>query len=274
MVIGASGRLGRALRRNWPRETPARWTSRRAGPGLLACDPLRDPAGLAALAAGAGALVCLAGVTPAGAAAGGDWADNTRLALAALEAGAAAKAPVILCSSAAVYGRAGGVLDETRAPTPAHPYGAAKAEMEAAVLNHAREHAQEGGATILRIGNVAGADAALGGWRAGFALDVFADGATPARSYIGPATLARVLAGLLERLRAGAALPGILNVAQPGPVEMGALLTAAGLAWTPRPAPAEAIARVELATDRLAALVPLPPADAAGLVAEWRADRA
>ena len=63
-----------------------------------------------------------------------------------------------------------------------------------------------------------------------------------------------------------------VNVTAPGLVEMGALLDAAGLAWTPRPAPAEAIPEVHLSAARLQRFVPLTAA--AGmphtLVAEWR----
>ncbi|MGV6847905.1 MAG: NAD-dependent epimerase/dehydratase family protein [Marinibacterium sp.] len=272
LVIGATGRLGRILRARWDHGGPgghARWGARIPDPGGVVCDPLGDPAGLAARAAGMDAILCLAGVTPAAAAKGADWDDNRRLALAAMTAGEQAGAHVFLASSAAVYGAAAGVLDEDRALTPVAAYGRAKAAMENAAL--ARAAATGQGVTILRIGNVAGADAALGGWRPGFALDVFADGTTPARSYIGPVTLADVLAALLMRLyTASQSLPQVLNIARPGPVEMGALLDAAGRAWTPRPAPAGAIARVELATDRLAALVPLETATAEALVAEAR----
>ena len=279
--MGATGRLGRMLQRHWagPGGLPAgavTWGARQAGPGAIAgarlqpCDPLADPEGLAALARGRRAVLCLAGVTPAAAARGVAWADDTGLALAALAAAEAAGAHAFVCSSAAVYGRAGGVLQEDAAPSPAAPYGESKAAMEAAVLERAGRTGQ--GVTILRIGNVAGADAILGGWRAGFTLDRFADGTTPARSYIGPAGLARVLAGLAG-LAGRQTLPQVLNIAAPGPVAMGALLDAAGLAWTPRPAPDTAIARVELATDRLQGLVPLDPASPGGLVAEWQADR-
>lgn len=290
MVLGATGRIGSILRRHWRAagvDGAVRWSARAPRAGIRACDPLRDPDSLLRAAEGASAILCLAGVTPQAAAAGADWDDNTRLAQAALAAGTAVGARVYLASSAAIYGRAGGVLDETRAPSPVAPYGVAKADMEARALG------QGGAVTILRIGNVAGADAALGGWRPGFQLDVFPDGATPRRSYIGPRALARALAGLLtadhvgdlaadhlgdragDRVgdRAADRAPEILNIAQPGPVGMGALLDAAGFAWTPRPAPADAIATVELATARLAGRVDLAPASAAGLVAEWRQDR-
>ncbi|MAC81887.1 MAG: NAD-dependent epimerase [Rhodobacteraceae bacterium] len=273
IVLGATGRLGGILRRHWAggRDPGTLWLARdpgRApGSGLVACDPLGDPQGLARRAQGAQAVLCLAGITPAAAARGAAFEEDARLALAAMAAAEAAGAHTFLCSSAAVYGRAEGLLEETAAPTPVAPYGQSKAAMEAAALAQAARTGQ--GVTILRIANVAGADAILGGWREGFALDAYPDGTTPARSYIGAATLARVLATLMG-LRD---LPQLLNIAAPGVVEMGALLDAAGLPWAARPAPDTAIARVELFTQRLTALVPLEPATAEGLVAEWQADK-
>lgn len=266
--MGAGGRIGALLRRHWPARA-AVWQSRDALPGAVRLDPLTEPEALARAARGCGAVLCLAGITR-----GAGMAANVTLARAAVRAAAQAGAGttgaetgtvrVLLCSSAAVYGRAGGVLEETRAPAPETAYGAAKAEMEAA---GAALGAELGVATTsLRIGNVAGADAILGGWREGFTLDRFADGRTPRRSYIGPVTLARVLWELSQ----AADLPEVLNVAQPGVVEMGALLDAAGLAWTPRPAPESAIAEVALDVARLAGLVAIEPGRAEGMVAEWR----
>ncbi len=187
--------------------------------------------------------------------------------MAAVRLGAALGARVLLASSAAVYGSEQGLLREDRALAPLSDYGRAKAEMEA-------EGARLGqvlgvAVTALRIGNIAGLDAILGGWRPGFVLDWFADGRTPRRSYIGVSTLARVL----ERLVRTSDLPPVLNVAAPGMVEMGALLDAAGLAWTPRPAEEGAIPEVALDVARLAAFHPFAPRDSlpAAMVAEWRA---
>ncbi len=271
LVVGATGRIGTLLRRHWRETGPVdavRWQGRRPGPGLHVVDPLADPGALAQAARGRAVILCLAGVVAGRAAREGDLADNTALAEAAVEAGAASGARVILTSSAAVYGARGGLCREEDAPTPMTGYGRAKAEMEA---RGAALGARLGvGVTSLRIGNVAGSDAILGGWHPGFRLDRFADGRTPRRSYIGPATLARVLGALVARDD----LPGLINVAAPGAVEMGALLDIAGLGWTPRPAPADAIEEVRLATDRLAGLVALPAraGTAAAIVAEWRAE--
>jgi nucleoside-diphosphate-sugar epimerase len=175
-------------------------------------------------------------------------------------------ARVLLTSSAAVYGNQTGILSEAGPVAPASPYGQAKHDMEqqAAVLG-----AELGvSVCVLRIGNIAGVDAILGGWRPGCRLDRFADGRSPARSYIGAQTLARVLADLV----ATPDLPDVLNIAEPGPVEMSALLDAADLAWIPQDAPDTAIPQVELDVRRLQTLCPWLPgaADPARMVAQWR----
>lgn len=271
LVLGASGRLGAMLRRFWP-AGQGLWQARPgSGSDWLRLDPLAEPAALADAAGRADAILGLAGVTPAAAARGADMGDNIALGLAAVRAGAAAGVPVLLASSAAVYGAQGGLLSEAAPLAPVSAYGRAKAEMEVRAADLAEELGVA--VTSLRIGNVAGADAILGGWRAGFALDCFADGRTPRRSYIGPATLARVLGDLALRAARRRDLPGALNIAAPGAVEMGALLDAAGLAWAPRPAPQGAIPEVTLDVAALAGLVPLDPkaGTAQMLVAEWRA---
>ncbi len=262
LVLGATGRIGAMLRRVWP-AGQGLWQARSSVPPAppaewVRFDPQSDPAALTAAAMRAEVILCLAGVTPAAAARGADMADNIALALAAVRAGAAAGRPVLLASSAAVYGAQGGLLSESTPLAPVNNYGRAKAEME-------RRAADLGAGlgvpvSALRIGNVAGADAILGGWREGFTLDRFADGRTPRRSYIGPVTLARVLADLAARAAGAGDLPGCLNIAAPGVVEMGALLDAAGLAWAPRPAPEGAIPEVALDVTALTRLVPFTPA--------------
>ncbi|NPD21308.1 NAD-dependent epimerase/dehydratase family protein [Alterinioella nitratireducens] len=268
LVLGATGRLGSMLRWAWGRPGAGlepTWQSRgQAHEGWARCDILDDPAGLTALCARADVIVTLAGVTPAS---GADMGLNTDLALAVQRA--ADGRPHLLASSAAVYGRAGGLCRESDAVTPAAPYGVAKHAMEQAVL------AAGGPVTCLRIGNVAGADAILGqvGQGAALVLDQFPDGRTPRRSYIGPTTLAGVLAGLAHAAGQGRTLPEILNVAAPGTVEMGALLEAAGHLWTPRAAPATAIAEVALDIAALNRFTRPDPASGTApvLVAEWRA---
>lgn len=282
LITGAGGRLGRLLSAAWARVPPEGitplWQTRRAGiPGAVVHDPLAGgaPAGLGPV----GAIVNLAGVTRGTPA---DLALNTDLALAALEAGRALGVRhVFLASSGAVYGAAPGPHGEADPPAPATGYGRAKHDMERAAQRWLARQRARGAATpgvsCLRIGNVAGADALLGGAARGdggaVTLDRFADGQGPRRAYVGPVTLADTLAALVRRAAAGAALPEVLNLAAPGVVAMADLLTAGDVPWSWRPAPASALPELALDVARLSALCPPGPAPArpAALVAEWRA---
>lgn len=273
LAVGATGRLGTLLRHAWGRagQGGILWQSRRptgAGPVF---DPLAEPEAYARAAAGATAILSLAGRPGGGAA---DLAAHAPLALAALRAARQAGVPhVFLASSAAVYGGA----EDAREADPVAPvsdYGRAKAAMEAAALRWVAGHPGGPDVTCLRIANVAGADALLGAavGPGPQRLDIFADGRGPRRSYIGPAALAGLLACLVARVRAGQGVPQLLNVALDGAVAMEALLDADGRPWTPRPAPPDALPVVRLHTGRLASLCgPLPPADAAAIVADLRA---
>lgn len=231
LVIGATGRIGQVLRHVWrdaEADAAMRWQSRRALPDHICFAPLEDTAIFETACQDCSVILCLAGVISAR---HDPLADNTALAEACIRAAAKTGARVLLVSSAAVYGAGAGVLAET---TPLHPvsdYGRAKRDME----QSATALAAELGVTlsILRIGNVAGLDAILGGWQPGFMPDVFADGTSPKRSHIGVNDLARVIAALM----ALPAPPTIVNVAAPVPIEMHSLLDAAALPWTPRPPP-------------------------------------
>ena len=126
---------------------------------------------------------------------------------------------------------------------------------------------------ILRLGNVVGADALsaaiLGGQPV--LLDRCAGGLGPVRSVIGPVTLGQVLLALAVRATSGAGLPPVLNVAQPGPVAMAALCAAAGRGFGWRAAGPATLPLAALETAALQALVPVPAADPAMLIGEWRA---
>lgn len=260
LVMGASGRLGTYLRQFWPGLGVAPlWQYRANTPadGLLWA-PLQDPV---PDCGPVDTVLCMSGVTQ-----GAGLEQNTDLALVALEAARALGARrVLLPSSAAVYGATLGPHDEDDICHPATPYGLAKLAMEQAALAEA-DMLQ---VTCLRIGNVVGADTLWGGLSSGEVprLDQFADGRAPRRAYIGPLTLARVLAHLCCYSKR---LPPVLNVAQPGLIGMDMLLRAAKVAWDWRAAPSTALADLGLRVDRLQALCPVPQAMPEALVSEWR----
>ena len=268
VVLGATGRLGRLIRPVWPKRIQTTWQARRPQDGYASCDILGDANRLAPVLQGAQAVVCLAGITNARARQkGASLRDNSRLAQAVVQAAARSGVPrVLLASSAAVYGRAQSPLHEGIEGADLSPYGLAKREMEEAASALGDAYGVE--VCNMRIGNVAGADAILGDWRPGYALDTFEDGKTPKRSYVGPESLAKTIVALCV----ADTVEPCVNVACAGVVAMGDLLDAASLQWVPRPATADTIECVELDTTRLDRFLRLP--DDAGrapnLVAEWR----
>ncbi len=267
LVTGATGRIGGALRAVWPETAAAamlqpHWQARGPRPGFAAWDIVSDPcpAGLAA-----GIVLGLAGGRRAG-------ADETPLALATLRAARDQGARhVFLMSSAAVYGAADAPLTETSPLAPLGAYGEQKRAMELA----AQDFAAQAGLrlTLLRLGNVAGFDALLGGARPGVPLlldPVSGAMGGPLRSYIGPVSLGHVLAGLARLAAKGVALPDVLNIAAAPALRMAALLGAAGIDWHYGPENPDVLPQVVLECTRLTALLPLPDASAAAMVAEWR----
>lgn len=265
--LGASGRLGRLLARAWRGpaggglEVVPQWRRAAGAPeGALVWSPLDEP--VPDRIGPVDVVVDTSGVTRGDPDALGLNVALARAALGAAERLSARRA--LLPSSAAVYGA--GPFGEDAEPWPLSEYGRSKLAAERTVSGPL--------ATWLRIGNVAGADALLGGNPDGTAvvIDRLPDGRGPRRSYIGPEGLARVLGGLARRAAGGAALPPVLNVAAPGAVAMEALAEAAGLAWRHRPAPEGVIAEVALPTAQLESVLPgaAGPADPAAMVAEWR----
>jgi len=260
------------LQRHWPRGdlTPL-WQVRQANgaPDGLVFDPMDDPAPLARICGPMEVVLGLAGVVPGR----GDLSLNAPLGRAAVSIGAATGAKrVFIASSAAVYGPSDQPLREDAPLRPANAYGAAKHQMENDVRAQAAD--MRTGLTILRIGNVAGADTLLSQPGTTRRLDRFADGQGPRRSYIGPKALADVLSQLVLGAAHGQDLPEILNLALPGAVGMDALCHAAGMQITWTPAPDTALPLVALDVSKLQTLVPLPPADAHEIIADWQADRA
>ena len=253
LILGATGRLGQAFRQlasggHWPGPVPL-WHGR-GGEVDLRWDLDDAPPGELPRIGG---ILCLAGATRP------PFHANRAAALAAARLAERLAVPCLAFSSVAVYGAQPGPWDEETPPRPDSPYGRSKQEMEDAL---------EGtGATALRLGNVAGSDALFGAMaRGAVRLDRFADGTAPLRAWIGPLTLARAL----ERLGRRRDLPGVLNLAQPGPVAMDDLLRAAARPFEWQAAPTGALRDVPLDTGRAERLCDLPPATAGTLVAEAR----
>lgn len=263
LVLGTTGLVGRALIRVWPSDAaPGIWQHRprarlMASVPALEWDILNSP--LPELPLTPSGMIVLAGVT------GNDpdaLALNTELAVKAVAAARQAGiARILIASSQAVYGTARPLVNETTPCHPVSPYGRAKLHMEQAL-------AGVEGVTMLRLGNVAGADSLFRMVsRQAPTLDRFSDGQSPLRSYIGPVTLARVLNRLLDP---SLDLPPVMNVASPGLVAMSALLDAARQPFSWTDAPSSALPRLELDVSRLAALMPLETARPDALVNEAR----
>ena len=264
LFLGASGRIGTGFQRlarmgHWPGPPPL-WQTRpgsdRQSENLLIWDML------AAAPPDFGnfqGIIALAGVV------NGDLGLNTDLALAAIDlARTTGRGPVLLTSTAAVYGRLTYPATEETACYPISDYGKAKLAMEQAVAARRRELGSAAPAVcILRIGNVAGADALLAAAARGpVLLDHFGENLGPERSYIGMLDLARTMVGLIALSSRSIPLPPILNIAATRPAQMSVLLQAAGPTWAWQPAPPEAMRRIVLDTSKLDALVaPHPKSD-------------
>lgn len=259
LVLGGNGRLGRILHMRWANRPDVFWQARgpvagiRWAPGV----PWPGPARVHA-------IVALWGVVPGC----GDPAANVPLACAAMALGAALGAERVLhCSSAAVYAPAPLPRNETQTD-PRSAYGKAKLAMEQAIAAWQTANPHGPAACVLRIGNVAGADSAFAAirHRGPVRVDRFAGGHGPRRSYLDHATLARVIDALLTC--PNMALPGVVNVANDGVIDMADLVRAAGrqLVWTPAKTPQAGTVLLDLT--RLRQLVDPGPTDPATLLAD------
>ena len=262
VITGAGGRLGRLLRCLWPEALDRRlapvWFARNEKiPGVFGWDMGHEPA--PELPRGA-VILHLAGSATALA----EYRASTLAICAAAHASGGRH--LLVASTGAVYRPQVQDNSEVTPPDPPNAYGLAKLAAEQA----AREAIGEASLTLLRIGNIAGADALLGGNAPGrrVVLDPVAGQNGPERSYIAPTVLAQVFSRLAALAVEGAALPGVLNVAQPGRIAMGDLLEAAGREWSFGPPRDGVLPRLTLNTDRLAALLPLPTTSARKLVAD------
>lgn len=258
VVTGAAGRIGRFLRAHWGAAVPGfatQWWSRATGPDLAGEGPMPLPQGAVILhlaAATRGDEVALAA--------------NPRMAAALGAASRAAGARhVLFASTAAVYAPGPAALSET-APSPgANAYGRSKLAAEVAL--RAALAGSATGLTCLRIGNVAGADALLGGTRGAdeIVLDPVGQGG-PRRTYIAPDVLAAVLLHLCRQAATGVDLPDVLNIGQAPALDMADLLAATGRAWRFGPPRDGAVPVVELDLALLRQMADLPPATAVAMV--------
>lgn len=171
-------------------------------------------------------------------------------------------AHVVLASSAAVYGAGHGApFAEDSMPAPITPYGTSKLAMEQVAMN-----APPGPAvTILRIGNVAGADALLLAAKHHEALGRpvplhrWPDGAAATRSYIGPLDLFGVVRAMTHPPHNGP--PRLINVTHPQAVTLDDLLAGyrkhliPALEWIDQPAPDTIPQRVTLSADKVQGFV-------------------
>lgn len=266
VITGATGRLGGILRRVWGAVPPPglvpHWAARGEGTGLQWDIP---GAPVPALPRGAVVLHLAAVLRGDEAALRRNSAMAAPVMAAAQAAGAVA---VLFASTAAVYAPTDRPAGEDTPPAPANPYGRAKLAAEAAF------RALPGPPlTVLRIGNVAGADALLAPRPGAHApnpmlLDpVPGRAGGPLRSWIGPVTLAGALAALCRQAAAGG-LPPVLNLAQSPPLTMAGLLQAAGRNWRYGPPNPAVVPAAVMDMARLAARLPLPAATEAGLAAE------
>lgn len=182
---------------------------------------------------------------------------------------------VMLASTAAVYGRATQKpLHESAPLAPVSAYGQSKARMEDAALDWS---ACNGGpaVTILRIGNVAGADTLLRcashcAGRKPMPLHILPDGSAPVRPYIGPRDFFLAVHAIAKR-QTVAGQVDIFNLAHPSALALGALLAAyrdqllPDLVWTTQPLPDGIPPHVMFDTTKLSAVIDLPRArDQAG----------
>lgn len=256
IITGADGRIGRLLRKLWAEAVPnglaPLWLTR-ADWDIGAQDPPDLPRG--------GLVLDLAGVTR------GDFEKNPFLASKVADMAQDRDCKLIYVSSASVYPGGASEMDEDSAPAPFSAYGRSKVAAEMTVRAIATAP------IILRLGNIAGADALLGANMPGskVMLDQSSVGDRgPVRSYIGPHVLADVLAQLCRVALSDAGLDHTLNVAQPGPVAMADLLDAAGFDWAFLPQRDGVIDTVLLSLHRLRAVLSVPSADPQTLVADLR----
>lgn len=265
LIVGATGRVGSLVSQAWhlAGQNPIlQHRGKRLPIDLPQIDwaPLAQP--MPKGADQCSAMIVLAGTVPGR----GDLALNARLAEACLQAAERVGiSRVILASSSAVYGANDGAPSSENSPLrPLNDYGQSKIAAEA-VAEIWRGRGLR--VSCLRIGNVAGADALLTNPARPLKLDQFSDAQGPVRSYIGPISMARALAAVLEL-----DLPEVLNFAAPVPVSMASLASAAGFEWCWQTAPAVAHQHITLNCAALTKVLNFKPEEstATEMVRQWQ----
>ena len=260
IVTGAGGRIGRLIRLSVGTENftdfSIRFTSRHSEDPALRWDMTGTD--LPDLPKG-GILLHLAAALPGRGAATG-LSDNMAMAQAVLRADQTASfTHVVFMSTVAVYAPQSVAISETVPAAPQNDYGRTKWQAEQILRAGLGDRL-----TVLRLANLAGADALLGAAARGPVLldPVPGQAGGPLRSYIGPMTLARTLAVLLAKPDR---LPAILNLAQPGVVAMADLLDVSGRDWGFGPYRPEVLPKLEVDVTRMMSFCPLPIATAGTL---------
>ncbi|WP_299936327.1 NAD(P)-dependent oxidoreductase [uncultured Pelagimonas sp.] len=260
LVLGASGKVGRMLRSIWREKSPEDiefiyvYRNNRNDQQGVVWQP-RDPSDHLPKAH---AIVALWGATPRS---GHAFSENADLANVTLELAKALEVERVLhFSSSAVYLPSTKPLTETISDNAPNAYGQSKLDMEQQITSWMSENEVTFSNVILRLANVAGADALFNNMKPGntVTLDRFADGLGPRRSYIGSVDLAKVIEALIN----DQSVLGPVNVAAPKATEMADLVKAAGcrVEWTS--APDGAIATVALDTRRLQSILKIDEAAA------------
>lgn len=254
IVTGGNGRIGRLLRSVWKKSGP-----KGLSPIFLSrhdwdIGTTQAPSGLPEQ----GVVLDLSARRDAG-----GLSENPDIAASVARFARERGHRLIHMSSAAVY--AGGPLpqEETAPLAPYSAYGESKRDAEVALRGEYPD------AVVLRLANLAGADALLGQASGPVVLDPIPDGNRgPIRSYIGPITFAAVLKHILAAVSDRMLQETVLNIAQPGPVAMADLLDAQGRHWRFGPRNSAVLPQMVVATVRLERLYDLSKSTPESLVAE------
>lgn len=270
-MLGSNGRLGRILS-GFARVEGLPWIyqARSAPADLIWSGDFSNPAFSACLADGVKTLVNLVGVTPSGDPENWMEAVNHHFAAEVLaQAESAGVAHVVLVSTAAVYGDPQDItLNEGSSVLPETPYGRSKAHMERAAFDGC-ERRNGTAVSILRVGNVAGADHLLEvaercAGKGAMPLHIFGQNGPAIRPYIGPFDFFRAVKAVCERPVTKGRVE-VFNISHPSPVALDSLLAAYrdtllhSLTWVAEPAPSGMPARVAFDVTKLCRIMDFPP---------------